>query len=283
MKFKKPRGLVSSFRLACEQLKQARGETFQMYVGPLPTPSHLFHFSSLAGIKAILKSRALWASDARLMADKTELTYSASVLRDSATRTGYYFEKVRDKLAEELLQTCMHIASLSLEPCLRSQWTAYADGGRGCAISFDFHEVRKLTDKIGIGSFPLVYNPDVQRGMWDFYLRRAQEIRISRRPPDSFHTEVLRDLAALLFTMKNPVHAGEHEWRLQVSHNPLFTLRKRPDGGCCSELSICTPETICGLLLGPDCPMTVIEAEELLADGGYSNGAAFQLSHLDLK
>ena len=91
MKFKKPKGLVSSFRLACEQLKEARGETFQMYVGPLPNPSHLFHFSSLTGIKAILKSRALWASDARLMPDKTELTYSASVLRESATRTGYYF------------------------------------------------------------------------------------------------------------------------------------------------------------------------------------------------
>jgi hypothetical protein len=196
MKFKKPKGLVSSLRLACEQLKQARGEAFQMYVGPLPTPAHLFHFSSLAGIKAILKSRALWASDARLMADKTELAYSASVLRESATRTGYYFEKVRDTLAEELLETCMHIASLSLEPCLRSQWTAYADGGRGCAISFDFHEVRKLTDEVG--SFPLVYDPDVQRQMWDFYpVARPRPHR--RRSIQQFSVRSVRKRRVSLF------------------------------------------------------------------------------------
>jgi hypothetical protein len=281
MKFKKPKPVGSSLHLACEQLKQARGEAFQMYVAPLPIPSHLFHFSSVAGIEAILKSHALWASDARLMTDKTEVAYATDMLRESATRTGYYFEEVRDKLAEQLLQTCMHIASLSLEPCLRSQWTAYADSGRGCAISFDFHEVRKLTDKIG--SFPLVYEPDVQSQMWDLYLRRAQEIVLNLHPPRSFHTQVLRDLAALLFTMKNPVHAAEHEWRLQVSHDPMFTLRKRPDGGCCSELPICTPETVCGLLLGPDCPLTPPEAEDILGGNGYKNAAVFKLAACDLR
>jgi Protein of unknown function (DUF2971) len=281
MKSKKAKPAGSPLARALKQLEQARGEAFQMHVGPLTVPSHLFHFSSVAGIRAILKSRALWASDARLMKDKTEVEYAAGMLRESATRTGYYFQEVRTTLAEQLLQTCMHIASLSLKPCLRGQWAAYADGGQGCAISFDFNEVRKLTSKIG--SFPLVYEPRVQTQMWDFYLRRAHEIVLRLHPSSSFHTQVLLGLAALLFTMKNPVHAIEHEWRLQVNHSDqVFKLNKRPDGGCCSELPICTSATVCGLLLGPNCPLPITEAEDFLGASGYSAAAVFKLSTQDL-
>ena len=73
MKHKRPRPLGSSINRAYAELKQTRGDAFQLYVAPMPVPSHLFHFSSVAGIKAILQSGTLLASDVRLMKDRPSL------------------------------------------------------------------------------------------------------------------------------------------------------------------------------------------------------------------
>lgn len=162
MKFKRPKPLGSSSIRAYAELARAREDAFQLYVGPLRPPSHLFHFSSLGGIKAILKSGTLWASDVRLMKDKTELQYATDLLQDVASHAGHYFEEVRHSLAKELLDLCVHISCLTMEPLLRSQWMDYADSGQGCAISFDFHEIKAVRN---IGSFPLAYDPKIQREM----------------------------------------------------------------------------------------------------------------------
>lgn len=281
MKHKRPKPLCSEIGRAYAELKRARGGAFQLHLGPMREPSHLFHFSSAAGIEAILQSGTLWASDVRLMRDQTEFAYAVELLRSAVKRPDHYFEEVSRNLAEEVRGQCLHVACLSLEACLGSQWLNYADSGRGCAISFDFQEIRKFGH--GIGSFPLAYDPGVQIQMIESYLRRAHEIVLRHQPPKVFHDQVLRDVAALLFSIKNPTHAPENEWRLQVNHTDPWKLRKRPDGGCCSELPICTPRTVCGLLLGPGCPLTVEEAEDLLKRGGYNTAAAFKLSTHDLR
>jgi hypothetical protein len=120
--------------------------------------------------------------------------------------------------------------------------------------------------------------------MLEHVLRKAEEIANRVGPKSGFHTEVLRTLGTLLFTIKNSAHAAEHEWRVQVDHNDTrYRPGNRPDGGCCRELPICTPETVVELLLGPECPMSVPEAKELLATHGYVKAKVRLISMAELR
>jgi hypothetical protein len=219
------------------------------------------------------------------MSDKTEVGYACKVLETAAERTRY-LAAVLPRLGNELLGRCIHVACLSMEGAREYQWENYAAQKRGCALKFRFAELKEVCQSPLIANFLLVYRPDLQLQMFEHVLRSAETIVLRRfhgKVRAAFNQEVLRALGELLALVKNPVHEAEMEWRLQVDHcDSAFRQVPCSDGACRRALPVCTPATLSGLMLGPECTASVADGEALLARLGYVSANVRRISLADL-
>lgn len=285
MKYKKPKPLRRSHCDVHAEFMSALDAAFKLYHEPLPDPPEMYHYTSLAGAEGILRSGVLWASDLRLMKDPTELHYAAGILSEVARAFPNCLESVRDKLSEELLELGFHLACLSMRRDLRRQWDDYADECRGCAIVFGTAEIRTRCAEAAIFGFPLAYDPSIQARMFEMaFLKETELQRIvpKRHWATDLHLELLMTLGSILTVVKNPACSFEHEWRLQIVKLDKFKKVIRADGSVSCELPVCTPTTVTGLLLGPECKMSIDEAQSKLIALGYSSAVAKRVSDSEL-
>ena len=106
------------------------------------TPA-LYHYTTIAGLRGILRSKVLWSSDVLKMNDPMEFAYAARiadfVLRDRwnelPVRVADYFNPL--DLVDFGRTWRAYSASFCPGKDQLGQWWRYADSGKGVALEFD--------------------------------------------------------------------------------------------------------------------------------------------------
>lgn len=140
----------------------------------------LYHYTSAAGLKGIVESASIWASEYRFLNDSTEFTYGLTEFKKLYRRSAKQIEgadKVLGALIEAYVEAIdigysVFIASFSLEGDLLSQWRGY-NGGKGFSVGFDGGWINACAEANGFRLAPVCYEP-------------------------SEHSQVLRDKISLL-------------------------------------------------------------------------------------
>lgn len=209
-----------------------------------PPTHNLHHYTNVAGMRGILESSSLWASDARYLNDATELLYAVRLIDDVAEKVVRSFDTGESFTArlphrrgfarnlfinEEFTQfdargPVPFVASLCEDDDLLSQWRGYAKNDLGYSLGFSSHS---LTPR---GALPrqtflrkVIYDPDQQRRhvrtiveRWLETLARLNRdgVAVERSLPYPALWGLQEALLEPLLCYKHPSFCEEREWRL---------------------------------------------------------------------
>jgi hypothetical protein len=253
-----------------------------LYIDP-QFPRHLYHYSSLAGIRGILNSKSIWLSDILLMNDEHDGKYWSIVFRD-VQRKKSVPPIIRDPFERGSgvgigSAYYSYIACFSPEYNLDSQWKHYADEGRGCALEFSFEAVRDNADGgKAYGWTPMEYDEDVQREQAtrtiDFAIDvlRRERTDLTRQEVDEYWKCAAFSYLVCGTRFKRPTYSSEKEWR-------IFMSRPTRDGasyrtGTNGQIPYLTlplaSNIVTGLIKGPACACDYDDLRRCLNDAGYS-------------
>lgn len=135
-------------------------------------PPEVWHYTTVAGLEGILSTDSVWATEAHFTTDKSEFIHAREVAINylaSVTPIDAYaaqaidaasgvvkFDYDEGPLSKKLTE--VFVVSFSAASDLKSQWTEYADGGRGVSLAFDLSGIRPpLNLEMGITLAPCVY------------------------------------------------------------------------------------------------------------------------------
>ncbi len=137
-----------------------------------PIPERVWHYTSLEGFEGILTSGNVWATDARFTNDSTEFIHARDVAEtciqslNAAGILGNFpsldlqemLHHAFDRGALSPLENEVYLISFSEARDLLTQWTQYADRGRGVSIGFDLRYIRPPRElEVAVTFAPCIY------------------------------------------------------------------------------------------------------------------------------
>ena len=176
----------------------------------------LYHFTTVEGARAILRSKTLRLSEFSMMNDKSEYTYARDKFVKTYREREVWVEEVPRWMAAIRLvthepATTMMIASLCEDGDDVGLWDRYANQGNGCVIGLDAHW---LADRAGVAIRRVSYNPDYLRDFVNAGLGMLQD-QYQDNPSD---LDTLTELASFfvldLYAFKDPRFQSEKEIRI---------------------------------------------------------------------
>ncbi|GAA1739520.1 DUF2971 domain-containing protein [Aeromicrobium alkaliterrae] len=221
-------------------------------------PSLVWHYTDQSGLIGILRSGAIWATDAMFLNDRHELSHGKNRLRaaledevDGADFAGLslYLERGwRHNVRTAVSCFCA-------DGDLLSQWRGYSSPG-GFAIGFDTNDLarRWIAGRAGL-FLPVVYARDDDQGTFREWAQRVAnawrealggglQTAVGGRNPvaDSLAAEIgskiwrfdreVGNLDALAARFKDPSFSEEQEWRLiTMIGNESSEADVRPSAG----------------------------------------------------
>ncbi len=197
---------------------------------------NLCHYTTQTGLKGILDSKQLWATDVRFMNDSQEYVYALDLAiqylkhsplqsnddsRKAFAESALKFLDTKDNVVAILNQTPTFVASFSEDPDLLSQWRGYCPGGNGFAICFSPDRIRKLAAAHRWELRRCLYSKTDQD---NFLMQLEENALASPIPPlpKQFGVGNKSIQAAFLFAihlakygiaLKHPTFKEESEWR----------------------------------------------------------------------
>jgi hypothetical protein len=223
-------------------------------------PKELFHYTSAAGLRRIVETKALSATNLRHVNDAMELAWGTRLAREEIERAR---KKEIGANAEELLGNLMEAVNVfqskartqeEIDPsevdyavyafCLSTvgddlpQWRAYGHGGRGYAIEFDgqllkdrVRTVFRMQDQEPeeVPLRPVIYDETDQRRCFREILDTAIKALgdADQRGVRNAARQVVGEAIPL---MKHPSFRSENEWRvatLRIGDDPTIQWRDR--------------------------------------------------------
>ena len=208
-------------------------------------PDLLYHYTDVAGLKGIVESGTIRATDLRFLNDRAELVYGIrSLEKDLSWPRGLSTDRVHDRVAqivknaiENALVPPIWITSFSAAKDDLSQWRAYSAGGGYC-LAFDREQLKQCVEAEQFILRPCVYQASATSVMERPALfaaisavggspkivaaRTNPRRRVEHMPEISEEglsdgSEVLPSLMQDLFleaaTLKHRSFRGEDEWR----------------------------------------------------------------------
>ena len=187
-------------------------------------PSTLYHYSSLEVIQKILASDDVRLSHAQYSNDQTELSEAKSLIHDRLDHKKNPFNKV---VAEAFLKRadevdayifCMTSGDQSREnpQDLLSQWRAYAQDGRGGALTLEMRQISALVHHFPeLRVNPVLYDPNLQCSFIDCILDSGEALQAANHSSQT--VAVAATVESLIFAlplMKHPGFSEEREWRM---------------------------------------------------------------------
>jgi hypothetical protein len=218
-----------------------RGETMHQYMATimervlthdLPNlaanrPKLLYHYSTLETIQKILEfdnirlSHAEYSNDRHELVDAIKLVTAilASQAQSSASGMGSFCGQVEHAFRAGLADLdayifcmCAGLGGTNPQDML-SQWRAYAQDGRGGAITLDVAGLTSITYHLpGLRINPVIYDPATKTALVNAILAEGFS-----RHKHAGHAAVSETVEALVFCAPLMKHAGfleEKEWRL---------------------------------------------------------------------
>lgn len=189
------------------------------------SPNLLYHYSSLHGLRGIIKQKHLRMTNVLWMDDTTELFWFYKVVtrvldRQPPDARNALQERLRQMTGDRRLSN-VYCTCFSKDPDSRSQWLEYADDGHGFAIGFDptSFDLKRAVPVRNVELQPVIYDEEKQEQMAEEFIRHLQG-----------HGDEVADKFVLFATKynmwwqgaccKNPAFVNENEWRLIYRDEP---------------------------------------------------------------
>lgn len=283
----KPRRAYDSPAAVKAAIKREFDYLWKKYIEAPHPPSIIYHYCREDVFPKILATRNLWASDVLQMNDKREIVYPLTdVLAPIVSEAGadgnpkYFLKAVKaDEIIREVWrQFHTHIACLSADSGIPSQWAAYAKD-TGFAVGLNLEALDRWCVDKGISLFAMTYERSVHAAIIRTFLEKEAQIETNRNLLT--HTSARAELrskaevylVSLAMALKADCWRQEQEWRILVVEadrmKSRFPLLTRPDGVHYFELPVCTPDLFTELVLGPLCSINEGEARRLLDGAGF--------------
>ncbi len=199
-------------------------------------PDLLYHYTPLAGLVGIAKSKQLWATGIRYLNDSKELEYAVEMSRGNLInhlrRQDLYsseevtlFEKMQEHTYATDRQS--YVFSLTEEMDLLSQWRAYCPPSGGYSVGFPSTQLKVMADKQGFYLTPCVYDYERQSRIVNdivtYHLACFRSLLKANTGEDieNMYRRVVRNFAQDVATygpvLKHRSFYEEREWRLVSS------------------------------------------------------------------
>ena len=202
----------------------------------------LYHYTTIEGLKGILKKRSIWLTHISTLNDPTELKYGKKlILEIISDEMNKQSEDIINSFFKQLILHIntfddlfyeVYVACFCESDNLLSQWRAYANRGGGYNLGFKFTSDTKFYhyDDFENESYvilrKILYNPSVQKEYVKNYIslitNSAKELikNVKDNKERSYRINVQRAAAEysnilcdLMLSFKNPVFEEEKEWR----------------------------------------------------------------------
>lgn len=218
----------------------------------------LYHYTTLEGLRGIVNSGTMWASDLGFLNDPEEITYGATVIHDQVTRR---LENSADPVTKGACKSILEAArfrrdswkgpysrcfsfSLSEADDVLSQWRGYAPNQDGVSIGFLSEALASRAEAQWFKFIKCRYELKEQQAIVDQLVDRiVAEARVASDGA-SYLTEGHSEASAwnewsipgvmvLTATFKRQSFAEEHEWRVVAAAEALlgpwtkFRMRER--------------------------------------------------------
>jgi len=120
---------------------------------PDETPKHVYHYTTVDGLKGIVATGSLFATEITFLNDSSELAYANQHIRKyAASADSSHLGRL---LLTELNETLdagrvdLYVSCFCDSGDLLSQWRAYAAQGAGYALEFDWNKIQKKCAAMG--------------------------------------------------------------------------------------------------------------------------------------
>jgi hypothetical protein len=198
--------------------------------------SLLYHYTSLEGLKGILSTRKIWASDILYLNDSAEFNYAVDLLL-SISKEKYSMVSSRSSFlnyiewwAQTRVVPSVYVMAFSTESDQLSQWRGYCPLAGGFNIGFGHEKLKKYFESKEAKLDRCIYNVDEQ---FDFLDELAQEIYSSYQVYEEGKKfmdltleqkteragkfrDLLQKVLKLAPRIKHPSFSEENEWRLVI-------------------------------------------------------------------
>ncbi|MDD6485269.1 MAG: DUF2971 domain-containing protein [Clostridiales bacterium] len=187
----------------------------------------VYHYCGIEALVSIIRTSSIWLSDYRKMNDYAEEKWIK--------------EKVNKKIREQLIsidkKVCdiwdryydqntygtntFFVGCFSEECDDLTQWTRYADDGRGVAIGFSKDVLCKLNDGFGLAFDKIIYDEKVQEQFVNKITKQIMD-RFDRQSVMHVAIEFFQDYTLQFLKYKNPGFYSENEWRVIHYSSPAY-------------------------------------------------------------
>lgn len=198
----------------------------KLYAGE--RPAAFYHYTSAAGMRAIIETGQMRAFNVQFMNDHAELRYSASVMRAHIDRA-YAVEP--DPLFSDVLSCIrrtqipldlnqLFLLSFSPDGDELGMWGLYAERRSGFAFAFDPHDIAGVPNSLIL---PCKYDPSELRDFCMRCLIGLREIVLQDRSAGTaqsaqhYADEFLKAAVWFAPVFKPQVWSDEREWRMVIT------------------------------------------------------------------
>jgi len=199
-----------------------------------PLNKRLYHYTSAQGLKGIIDSASIWATDSRFLNDSSEIQDGINALSKHLKKfkclnlLSNHWEMV-------INQNQPHVISFCSEGDLLSQWRAYATEAEGYCIEFDTSDSNLAScreETVVIGDLvPVTYKENEKQKIISTIFATLTET-LAEFDIDIFKIETLPEvqqgiITGLIFSafttplasFKNSGFSEEKEWRVIINPN----------------------------------------------------------------
>ncbi|EOQ98272.1 PF11185 family protein [Leptospira wolbachii serovar Codice str. CDC] len=190
---------------------------------PQVNPKEIYHYTDINGVKGILESRRIWASDVRYLNDPSETTYFHNLIKEkieNSKLTGILEELLnttRKFIEQHHSEAPRFVTSFCIEKDLLSQWRYYSKESIGYMIAFDTMSLLKGI-KNPLFFYTVIYNRKDQDTLINKLIESAEEIlnsnNITKEFLDDFKMSFIVALLMTMLIIKHPDYSEEKEARI---------------------------------------------------------------------
>jgi len=193
-------------------------------------PKTLSHYTDVDGLKGILETGSLWATNVGFLNDSSEFRYGVELCQEISTRL---ISKAKNDIVKSALEATQRqiesVPTLEDYVCcfcedgdLIGQWRGYTNRGKGYSISFDFNRLSRNLAQTALLN-KIIYDRKVQlnilKDVFKIVIDHIDFRQANGRPCSDWNlnslSENMRDAFHFWISrFKHPSYSEEREWRL---------------------------------------------------------------------
>jgi hypothetical protein len=199
-----------------------------------PLPEYLWHYTTGAGLKGILESNTMWATELHYLNDGAEFNLGTWLLTQTlaqviatnppdveALKVAHHYFSRMDFVSGQGMMVC----SFTTNPDQLSQWRAYTSPGDGYTIGIRAEHLRDVIPTTAVGLRPCDYEPahaiSIARSIVESCVGRFA----THRSQDLLITEFRHNVILVATWFKHESFREECEWRV-VLMPPIYLREK---------------------------------------------------------